>query len=587
MKDLTRLFEIPYYQLEKYPQDVVFADKKNGEWVTISTQAYIDKANALSRGLIKLGVKPGDKIALISNNRSEWHICDIGIQQVGAISVPVYPTISRDDYTFIFNNAEIKHCIVSDEELFSKIDDIKDKVASLENIYSYVEVGGALDWEILLEDPDETLDAELEARKAAVKGTDLVTLIYTSGTTGNPKGVMLTHENIFSNVHASIPRIPVNHEHKAVSFLPICHVYERMLLYLYQILGISAYFAESMDTIGDDIREVKPHVFTAVPRLLEKVYDKIIAKGDELTGIKKKLFFWAVELGNEYEVEGKSALYKAKLKVARKLIFSKWQEALGGNVIVIPCGSAALQPRLARIFSAADIAIYEGYGLTETSPVISVNYGGDGNLMFGTTGKPLENVQVKIAEDGEILVKGPNVMQGYYNNPEKTAETFTEDGWFKTGDIGRIEPGGFIKITDRKKEMFKTSGGKYIAPQVMENKFKESRFIEQIMILGEGQKHPAALIVPDFEFVTNWCKRKGVNYGNTWSDLIKNERVIARIAKEVDFFNEKFGGWEQVKKFELVDHQWTVESGELTPTMKPKRKVVKGKYEDLITQIYN
>jgi len=586
MENLSRLFEIPYYQLEKYPQDVVFADKRNGEWKTISTKEYIDKANALSRGLIKLGVQPGDKIALISNNRSEWHICDIGIQQVGAIGVPVYPTISKDDYAFIFNDAQIKYCIVSDAELFGKIDAIKDRVNTLKHIYSFVEVGGALDWEILLEDPDVELDAQLEKRKSEVKSSDLVTLIYTSGTTGNPKGVMLTHDNIFSNVRASIPRIPVNHEHKAVSFLPICHVYERMLLYLYQILGISAYFAESMDTIGDDIKDVKPHVFTAVPRLLEKVYDKIISKGEELSGIKKKLFFWAVDLGNEYEISGKSALYHMKLKIARKLIFSKWREALGGNIIVIPCGSAALQPRLARIFSAADIAIYEGYGLTETSPVISVNYGGKGNLMFGTTGKPLEGVEVKIAEDGEILVKGPNVMQGYYNNPEKTAEEFTEDGWFKTGDIGQIEPGGFIKITDRKKEMFKTSGGKYIAPQVMENKFKESRFIEQIMIIGEAQKHPAALIVPNFEFIIEWCKRKGINYGETWTDLTKNEKVISRISKEVDFFNDKFGGWEQVKKFELVDHQWTVESGELTPTMKPKRKIIKATYESLIQKIY-
>ncbi len=587
MKDLTRLFEIPYYQLEQYPQDVVFADKIKGNWVTMSTQEYLNKANALSRGLIKLGIQPGDKIALISNNRSEWHICDIAIQQVGAVSVPVYPTISKDDYAFIFNDAKIKYCILSDKDLFDKVDAIKDDVESLLEIYSFVEIGGAVDWEILFEDPDEALDNEVTKRKEAVKPEDLVTLIYTSGTTGNPKGVMLSHQNIFSNVHASIPRIPVDHNHKALSFLPICHVYERMLLYLYQILGISVYFAESIDTIGDDLKDVKPHVFTAVPRLLEKVYDKIMVKGEELTGLKRKLFFWAVKLGNEYEVTGKSALYHAKLKIARKLIFSKWQEALGGNVIVIPCGSAALQPRLARIFIAADISIFEGYGLTETSPVISVNYAGKGNLMFGTTGKPLENVEVKIAEDGEILIKGPNVMMGYYNNPEKTKEEFTEDGWFKTGDIGRIEPGGFLKITDRKKEMFKTSGGKYIAPQVMENKFKESRFIEQIMVIGEGQKHPSALIVPNFEFLVEWCRRKDINFGDTWTDLIQNERVIKRIDKEVNFFNEKFGSWEQIKKFELVDHQWTVESGELTPTMKPKRKTISSSYKDLITKIYS
>ncbi|MFK8038104.1 MAG: long-chain fatty acid--CoA ligase [Crocinitomicaceae bacterium] len=587
MNNITRLFEIPYYQLEKYPQEIAFADKVNGNWKTINTQDYIDKFNAISRGLIKSGIKPGEKIAIISNNRSEWHIADIAIQQVGAIGVPVYPTISKEDYAFIFNDAQIKVCIVSDEELFDKVDAIKSQVSSLESIYAFVEIGGAIDFDELLEEKDDALDKELEKRKAAISGDDLVTLIYTSGTTGNPKGVMLTHANIMANIHGSIPRIPVGNQHKSLSFLPVCHVYERMLLYLYQILGISVYFAENMETIGDNLKEIKPHVFTAVPRLLEKVYDKIIAKGEALTGAKRKLFFWAVALGNEYDVSGKSGLYKLKLKIARKLIFSKWQEALGGEVIVVPCGSAALQPRLAKAFLAADIPILEGYGLTETSPVLSVNYLGDGNLMIGTTGKPLHNVEIKIADDGEILAKGPNVMQGYFNNPEKTAEVFTDDGWFRTGDIGHIEPGGFIKITDRKKEMFKTSGGKYIAPQVMENKFKESRFIEQIMVIGEAQKFPAAVIVPAFEFIAEWTKRKGISGVDSWNDVIKNQKVIDRISKEIEYYNSQFGGWEQIKKFELVPEQWTVESGELTPTMKPKRKVVKAKYEDLINAIYS
>lgn len=586
MKDITRLFEIPYLQLENFPQEICFSDKVKGSWQSISTQTYLNKANNLSRGLLKIGIKPQDKIAIISNNRSEWHICDIAIQQVGAISVPVYPTISKDDYQFIFNDAEIKICIVANKELFDKVDQVRKNIPSLQNIYSFDEVGGALDWEILFETPDATLDKELELRKAEIKTDDLVTFIYTSGTTGNPKGVMLTHKNILSNVEGSLPRIPVNREHTALSFLPICHVYERMLLYLYQILGISVYFAESMDTISDDLKDVKPHVFTAVPRLLEKVYDKIMLKGEELTGIKKRLFFWAVSLGNEYDVVGKSALYNSKLKIARKLIFSKWKDALGGNVIVIPCGSAALQPRLARMFLAAGIDIFEGYGLTETSPVVSVNFGGPGNLMIGTTGRPLDNVEVKIAEDGEILVKGPNVMQGYFKNPEKTAEEFTEDGWFKTGDIGIIEKGGFLRITDRKKEMFKTSGGKYIAPQVMENKFKESRFIEQIMVLGEGRKYPSALIVPNFEFILEWAKRKNIELTSNNDEIISNKRVIFRIGKEVEHFNKKFGNWEQIKKFELVNHTWTVETGELTPTMKPKRKVIKSTYEGLIDKIY-
>jgi long-chain acyl-CoA synthetase len=584
MSKITRLFDIAYHQLNTFPQKVAFSDKVNGKWNLISTQEYLDKANQLSRGLIKIGINPGDKVALISNNRSEWNISDIAIQQVGAIGVPVYPTISEDDYEYIFNNAEIKLCIVSDKDLFKKVSNVKEKVSSLEDIYTYEEVGGAKNYSELFTESDPALDTELEKRKSEVKNDDLATLIYTSGTTGNPKGVMLTHNNIISNVMGSRPRIPADENDSALSFLPICHVYERMLLYLYQYLGVSIYFAESIETVGDDLKEIKPQVFTAVPRLLEKVYDKIIAKGDDLTGVKRKLFFWAVEVGNEFEFSGKSPIYKAKLGLARKLIFSKWQEALGGKVRVIACGSAALQPRLARIFTAAGIPVMEGYGLTETSPVLSVNYAG--NVKFGTTGKALENVTLKIAEDGEILAKGPNVMVGYYKNPEKTAEEFNEDGWFKTGDIGEIDSEGYLKITDRKKEMFKTSGGKYIAPQVMENKFKESRFIEQIMVVGEGQKHAAALIVPTFDFVKSWCKRKNITCGDSFEDIIKNQKVIDRIQKEVDHYNDGFGKWEQLKKFELVANQWTIESGELTPTLKPKRKVVKEKYMSLIEGIY-
>jgi long-chain acyl-CoA synthetase len=586
MKNITKLFEVPYYQLENYPQEIAFSDKRNGEWKSISTKDYIDKANALSRGLLNLGVNPGDKIALISNNRSEWNICDIGIQQIGAIGVPVYPTISEDDYAFIFKDAEIKLCIVSDKELFDKVSNIKSKVPTLSEIYTFEEVGGAKNWTELLEKPSDEFDAEIDTRKNNIKEDDLVTLIYTSGTTGNPKGVMLTHKNIMSNMLASKPRIPADYHDSSLSFLPVCHVYERMLLYLYQYLGVSVYFAESIEAVGDNLREIKPEVFTAVPRLLEKVYDKIIAKGDALTGVKRKLFFWAVDVGNNFEVEGRSFGYNLKLKLARKLIFSKWQEALGGNVKIIACGSAALQPRLARIFTAAGIPVAEGYGLTETSPVLSVNYLGHGNMKFGTTGKALENVSLKIAEDGEILAKGPNVMIGYYKNPEKTAEEFTEDGWFKTGDIGEIDNDGFLKITDRKKEMFKTSGGKYIAPQVMENKFKESRFIEQIMVIGENQKHAAALIVPAFEFISEWCKRKKIDCGSTNTEMAACQQIVARIGKEIDHYNESFGKWEQIKKFELIDHQWTIETGELTPTMKPKRKAVKSSYIGLIEKIY-
>lgn len=584
--EVKRLFDIPYYQNEKFPQKDAFVDKVVGEWVQVSTQDYIDHANSVSRSLIKLGIQPGDKIAMISNNRSEWNICDIGIQQVGAISVPVYPTIDSDSYAYIFNDASVKLCIVSDQELADKVNAIKSEVATLDEIYSFVDCKGAINWKTLHEGPNAELDAELEKRKAAINGDDLVTLIYTSGTTGNPKGVMLTHNNLLSNVKACEPRLPVGQDAKSLSFLPVCHVFERMLLYLYQYTGVSIYFAESLDTIGDNLKEIKPDVFTAVPRLLEKVFDKIVAKGDELTGIKRKLFFWALDLGEEFDVRGKSGMYKFKLKIARKLIFSKWQEALGGNVKAIACGSAALQPRLARVFYAAGIPVMEGYGLTETSPVISVNMEKDNKIMFGTTGTVIDKVTVKIAEDGEILVKGPNVMVGYYNKPEKTAEVIDAEGWFHTGDIGELVDGEFLKITDRKKEIFKTSGGKYIAPQVMENKFKESRFIEQIMVIGENQKMPAAFIVPDIEFVKEWSKRKNIKVGETLADISQNDEVRDRIAKEIEQYNEGFGQWERIKKFELVPNAWTIEGGELTPTMKPKRKVVMEKYQDLFKKIY-
>ncbi len=584
--EVKRLFDIPYYQLEQFPQEDAFADKINGEWIKTSTQTYIDKANAISRGLINKGIQPGDKVALISNNRSEWNICDIGIQQVGAIGVPVYPTISADVYEYIFNDAGVKLCIVSDEELLGKVNSIIENVPTLTEVYTFNDVPNATSWTELLAAPNAELDAEIEKRKAAIDYEDLVTLIYTSGTTGNPKGVMLAHKNLLSNVKDCQPRLPVDYKAKSVSFLPVCHVYERMLLYLYQYTGVSVYFAESMDTIGDDLRDVQPNVFTAVPRLLEKVYDKIIAKGESLTGIKRKLFFWAVSLGEEYDVIGKSGWYKFKLGIARKLIFSKWQEALGGKCEAVASGSAALQPRLARIFLAAGIPVMEGYGLTETSPVVSVNYEKGNNVRIGTTGPVLDNVTVKIAEDGEILVKGPNVMLGYYNMPEKTAEEIDADGWFHTGDIGEFVEGKFLKITDRKKEMFKTSGGKYIAPQVMENKFKESRFIEQIMVIGENQKMPAALIVPAFEFIQEWIKYKKLDIGLSNNEIANHPDIIDRISKEVDEYNVGFGKWEQLKRFELVNDPWTPETGELTPTLKPKRRVILAKHKDLYDKIY-
>lgn len=586
--EITRLFDFPYYQLEKFNLSDALNVKKDGKWVATSTQKYIDKANALSRGLMRLGVKPNDKIAIISmTNRTEWNICDIGILQIGAQNVPIYPTISEDDYAYVLNHSESKYCFVSCSEVRGKVEAIRDKVPSLLEVYSFDELSDCKNWnEVLDLGADTSNQGELDALKNKVKTEDLATLIYTSGTTGKPKGVMLSHKNIVSNALASALRLPVGDKDvRALSFLPVCHIYERMLMYLYQYKGVSIYFAESLETISDNLKEVKPQVMTAVPRLLEKVYDKIIAKGADLTGIKKKLFFWAVDVGLQYEPYGQNGWwYEKKLGLARKLIFSKWREGLGGNLELIASGSAALQPRLARIFNAAGMGIMEGYGLTETSPVCSVNDMRDGGFRIGTVGKLLPGVAVTIAKDGEILVQGPNVMMGYYKDQKQTDEVI-KDGYFHTGDIGHIDEDGFLKITDRKKEMFKTSGGKYVAPQLLENRFKQSIFIEQIMIIGEGQKMPAALIQPNFEFLEDWAKDNNISYTDI-ADLISKEVVISKYQEEVNEANETFAKWEKVKAFRLCPDAWSVESGHLTPTMKMKRKIIKQKYIALHDDIY-
>jgi len=584
MNQPSRLFDIPYYQQENYPKSDAFTSKINGEWIPTSMDVFLEKVNAVSKGLIASGIKPNEKVGLVSANRIEWNIIDIAVQQVGAILVPIYPNISSSDYQYIFTDASIKICFVGDEEIFKKINPLKKSLEHLEVIYSFETIKGATNWTKVIELGEATNIREVNERKANIRNEDLVTIIYTSGTTGNPKGVMLSHNNLLSNVLGSLPRIPANNKDRALTFLPACHVYERMLHYLYMYIGCSIYYAESMDTIGENLKEVHPQIFTAVPRLIEKVYDKIIAKGEELTGIKRKLFFWAVGVAEEFELEGKSFFYKIKLSIANALIFSKWREAVGGNVKAIASGSAALQPRLARIFSAAKIPVLEGYGLTETSPVVSVNYAN--NTKFGTVGPLIDKVQVKFGDDGEIMVKGPNVMMGYYNAPEKTEESLTKDGWFLTGDIGEMVDGKYLKITDRKKEIFKTSGGKYIAPQAMENKFKESRFIEQIIVIGEGQKYPSALIVPSYAFVREWAKRKDIVLGETNEELILNEDVIKRIQEEVNALNEGFGHWEMIKRFELLPHEFTIDSGELTPTLKFKRKFILQKYAAYLEKIY-
>lgn len=586
--EITRLFDFPYYQLEKFNLSDALNVKKDGKWVATSTQEYIDKANAISRGLLRLGVQPNDKIAIISmTNRTEWNICDIGILQTGAQNVPIYPTISEEDYAYVLNHSESKYCFVSCSEVKSKVEAIKDKVPSLLEVYAFDELSDCKNWSEVLElGADTSNQGELDELKGNVKEDDLATLIYTSGTTGRPKGVMLSHKNIVSNALASALRLPVAETGvRALSFLPVCHIYERMLMYLYQYKGVSIYFAESLETISDNLKEVKPQVMTAVPRLLEKVYDKIIAKGADLTGIKKKLFFWAVDLGLQYEPYGQNGWwYEKKLGLARKLIFSKWREGLGGNLELIASGSAALQPRLARIFNAAEMGIMEGYGLTETSPVCSVNDMRDGGFRIGTVGRLLPGVDVTIAKDGEILVQGPNVMMGYYKDQKQTDEVI-KNGYFHTGDIGHIDEDGFLKITDRKKEMFKTSGGKYVAPQLLENRFKQSTFIEQIMIIGEGQKMPAALIQPNFEFLEDWAKDNDISYTDV-SDLISKEVVISQYQEEVNEANETFAKWEKVKAFRLCPDAWSVESGHLTPTMKMKRKIIKQKYIALHDDIY-
>ncbi len=583
---LERIFDLHYHQLNNYPKKDSLTAKINGEWVPISTEDFINQAEETAVGFLEMGLNPGDKVALISNNRPEWHVIDLAIAIAGMINVPIYPTITEEDYQYIMNDAEVKLCIVSDEELLSKVNSIKDQVKSLQGVFCLDLIKDANHWTDIKSKGKGKDKSVLKPIMDRVKSEDLATLIYTSGTTGRPKGVMLSHKNLVSNSLSSRKRLPVDSNSKSLSFLPLCHVYERMVCYMYIYVGTSIYYAESLETIGDNLKEVKPDVFTAVPRLLEKVYDKIVAKGTELTGIKKALFFWALRLGQEYEIHGKSAFYKWQLSLANKIIFSKWREALGGNCKAIASGAAALQPRLARVYLAAQIPVMEGYGLTETSPVIAVNEEKNDGVRIGTVGRPLEHVQVRIASDGEIEVKGPNVMMGYYNNEEATKDVFTADGWFKTGDLGEMVEGEYLKITGRKKETFKTSGGKYIAPQLLENKMKESNFIEQIMVIGEGQKHPSAIIQPAFDYLKEWCKRKGIEYTSN-EEVIKLDRVHARIMKDVDTYNQSFAQYERVKKIILSPTVWGIDSGEMTPTMKVKRRVILENFKGEIEECYN
>ena len=584
---VTRVFEIIPQLLEKYNKPDALAAKENGQWVKYSTQQFADLVNYLSYGLLGLGIEREDKIAIISNNRPEWNFADYGTQQCGAVSVPIYPTISESDLNFILNDAKVKYIFVSSADLYKKVKAVAANAPTVKEIYTFNKIEGAKHWTELVEAGKKNPKAaEIEVIKKSIKPNDLLTILYTSGTTGNPKGVMLSHNNLLSNSFATQNLCPFNGSWKALSFLPLNHVYERMLTTLYMYKGISIYYAESLETIGDNLKEVKPEVFSTVPRLLEKVYDKIVAKGTDLKGIKHKMFFWALDLGLHYELNGANGWwYEFQLKIANKLIFSKWREALGGNIVAAVSGGAALQPRLARVFNAAKITVLEGYGLTETSPVVAVNSFQPNGIHFGTVGPVIDGVTVKIAEDGEILVKGPNVMLGYYNRPDATAEVIDSEGWFHTGDIGMFIEDRFLKITDRKKEIFKTSGGKYIAPMILENKLKESPFIEQVMVIGENQKYASALIVPSFVFLKEWCIRKGIPYTSN-EEIIKNEDAKKRIIEEVEKVNKGLAQFETIKRPELLPREWTIENGEMTPKLSFKRKVIMAANKELVDKIY-
>lgn len=585
---VTRVFDIIPQLLEKFNKPNALAAKENGKWVTYSTQQFADTVNNFSYGLLGLGVERNDTIALIANNRPEWNFTDYASQQAGAITVPIYPTISETDLHFILNDAKVKYIFVSSAELYQKVKAVAANAPTVKEIYTFNKVEGARHWSEVVETGKKNPKvAEVEAIKNSIQPNDLLTILYTSGTTGNPKGVMLSHNNLLSNSKASEDLCPFNPNWKALSFLPLNHVYERMLTTLYLYKGISIYYAESLETIADNLKEVQPEVFSTVPRLLEKVYDKIVAKGADLTGLKKKLFFWALNLGLRYELNGANgAWYEFQLKLANKLIFSKWREALGNNIVAIVSGGAALQPRLARVFNAGKITVLEGYGLTETSPVIAVNNFHPNGIKFGTVGPVLNGVTVKIADDGEILVKGPNVMLGYFNRPDATAEVIDADGWFHTGDIGVLEEGRFLKITDRKKEIFKTSGGKYIAPVLIENKLKESPFIEQALVIGENQKFPSAFIVPSFAYVQEYCKRHNIEFVSN-EQIIKNEQIRTIIIKEVEKVNADLAQYEKIKRPELLTREWSIEKGEMTPKLSLKRKVILTANNDLFNKIYS
>lgn len=592
MEDL-KIYNLDRRYANLFDKEDMIAGRKNGKWKKYSCSEYIQTSDAIGSGLLNLGINKGDKLCIISSNRTEWSICDMGINKIGGINTPLYSNITRSDYKYIINDSEAKLIFVENKEIFKKIEGLENEIPTLKFIYSFEKIENVKNWEELIElGIAKPQNEQMTTIQESITDDDLFTLIYTSGTTGKPKGVMITHSNIISQISALKDTLDWNKNDRAISFLPLSHVFERMVEYFYMFKGVSIYYG-SIDTIGDDLKLIKPTLMPTVPRLLEKVYDKIMTKGEALDGFKKKLFFWAVNLGLKHEYNGKNGFwYEFQLKIANKLIFNKWREAVGGRIRMIISGSAALQERLAKVFTAAKMPVSEGYGLTETSPVVSVNFANSKDCCYGTVGPVIQGVKIKINHEegmregeGEVLVKGPNVMLGYYNKPNETREVIDKDGWFHTGDIGTLIEGKYLKITDRKKEIFKTSGGKYIAPQVMENKFKQSIFIEQLMIIGENEKHPAAFIVPDFLYLEDWCKNNNISYSNS-EQIIRDPKVLEVFESEVAKHNEKFSQFERVKKFVLIGKPWSPEGGELTATLKLKRRNILEKYSNLYNKIF-
>jgi long-chain acyl-CoA synthetase len=585
--EVTRIFDLLPHYLKNFPKEDAVCGKENGVWVHYSTAQYIQKAEQIAYGLLQLGIQKGDRIASISNNRPEWNFLDMAIQQIGAIHVSIYPTISETDYLYILNHADVKMAFVSGWELLRKIENVINSIPSLkDNVYTFRNLRGYKHLTELVELGIANPNPErLQNIKNSITPDDVATLIYTSGTTGNPKGAMLTHANLLNNAKAITPIIPVKEDSRCLSYLPLCHVYERMMIYAWHYIGVSIYYAESMATIADNLKEIRPDIFTTVPRLLEKFYDKILSVGYKQKGIKRSIFFWANKVALDFELEGKSKWYLRKLKIARKLVLTKWKSALGGRFSVIVSGGASIQPKISKIFYAMEVPILDGYGLTETSPVIAVSNFFKNGVKIGTVGPPLPGIEMKIAEDGEILTKGHCLMKGYYNAPELTEEVVDDEGWFHTGDLGQIEPEGQLRITGRKKEMFKTAFGKYIVPTLIENKFAEHSLIDNILVVGENKQFAAALIVPEFGDLRSWCAREKIPY-TTNEEMIAHPLVLARFKRIVDRYNKFFGDTEKIKRFKLIGYSWSVDSGELTPTLKLKRNFIYKKFEEDIEGLF-